>query len=271
MSKEKISILGCGWLGEYLASSLRSKGYEVKVSTGSEKRFKELKSRWENVFRIGVEHDKVSGDVVNFLASDVLIINITPNRAEREKEQFASFLPFLESSSIQKVVFISSTAVYPMLNRIVGEDEGVELVGHPLYLTEQLFLQNSNFKTTVVRMAGLIGGDRHPGRFFQKTKRIKNSKAPVNLIHRDDCISVIEEIISQNVWGQIFNACADSHPTKEEFYIAAAESLEIAPPSCVLAQETSFKIIGNEKVKCYLNIEFKYPDLMELIQKEHWT
>jgi nucleoside-diphosphate-sugar epimerase len=271
MLKEKISVLGCGWLGEQLASTLASTGYEVKVSTGSEERYHELKSKWRNIFRIRLQHHQVSGNVEDFLASDILIINITPNRKEPEKEQFASLLPFVEQSSIQKVVFISSTSVYPMLNRVVTEDEGIENAAHPLYLTEQLLLQNSNFKTTVVRMAGLIGGSRHPGRFFQKTKQIKNSKAPVNLIHRDDCIKIIQQVIIQNAWGQVFNGCADTHPTKDVFYTAAAQSLGIVPASCGLVQETSFKIVGNEKVKRCLDIELKYPDLMDLIQNQYWV
>ena len=34
--REKISILGCGWLGLPLAKSLLAKGYKIKGSTTSE-------------------------------------------------------------------------------------------------------------------------------------------------------------------------------------------------------------------------------------------
>src|SRR5574343_621841 len=42
--REKIAILGCGWLGLPLAKSLLSKGYEVKGSTTSESKLVILKN-----------------------------------------------------------------------------------------------------------------------------------------------------------------------------------------------------------------------------------
>ena len=51
------------------------------------------------------------------------------------------------------------------------------------------------FNTTVIRFGGLIGYDRMPGKFLTGKKDLPNGDAPVNLIHRDDCVQIIYQII----------------------------------------------------------------------------
>jgi nucleoside-diphosphate-sugar epimerase len=271
MQQKTISILGGGWLGTPLAEALEKKDYIVKVSTASEENHKRLIEEGKNAFQINVRSGKVSGNAVQtFLKADILIINITPNRDELNQEQFASLLPLVEASSIQKVLFVSSTSVYPNVNRSVSEEEGVEIKTHHLYRNEQFLSDNAHFETTVVRMAGLIGGERHPGRFFRKTGLIKNGNAPVNLIHRVECINIMVQIIEQNGWGKTFNACADKHPLKKDFYPIAAKSIGLDVPTVVLGTDSAFKIINNQKIKKELQLELNYPDLLELIKSNNW-
>jgi hypothetical protein len=66
------------------------------------------------------------------------------------------------------------------------------------------------------------------------------------------------------VWGEVFNCCADTHPTKREFYTQAAESIGAPVPQFADSGDRSFKIISNEKVKRFLNYEFLHPDLMKI-------
>jgi nucleoside-diphosphate-sugar epimerase len=271
MKDRRISILGGGWLGAPLAESLEKKGYTVKISTASEENHKRLIEMGKNAFQVSVRSASVEGDAVQtFLEADILIINITPNRAELDQEQFASLLPLIEASAIQKVLFVSSTSVYPNVNRMVSEDEGIEIETHHLYRSEQFLTDNRHFETTVVRMAGLIGGERHPGRFFRRTGLVKNGNAPVNLIHQVDCIQIIMKIIEQNAWGTTFNACSDMHPLKKDFYPVAAQSIGLDAPKIDLSTDSLFKIVDNRKMKRDLQLELVYPDLLELIKKDNW-
>lgn len=268
MQDKTISILGGGWLGAPLAESLEKKGYQLKISTASEENHKRLIELGKKAFQVNVRSEQVEGtDVQAFLEADVLIINITPNRGELDKEQFASLLPLIEASTIQNVLFISSTSVYPNVNRSVLEDEGIEKKDHHLYCSEQFLSDNAHFETTVVRMAGLIGGKRHPGRFFGRTGLIKNANAPVNLIHRVDCIKIIAQIIEQEVWGMTFNACSDTHPLKKDFYPIAARSIGLDAPKVELDAESTFKIIDNQKVKRRLQLNLTYPNVFRFIRK----
>lgn len=255
---KKISILGSGWLGESLARALQKEGFVLKLSTTSSERLEVLQKKWDSVFQLNIQSKEVKGNCIDFLKSDILIVNITPNRTEPNQEQFAAFIPLLEQSSIQQVLFVSSTSVYYKLNKKISEDAGAEDVQHPLYLSEQLFLNNPHFQTTVVRMAGLIGENRVPGRFFSKSGRIQNSEAPVNLIEQEDCILIIKKIIEQAVWGEVFNACASEHPSKGDFYTRAARAIGLEAPFCDgKAEENSFNIIDNRKIRERLGVEFR--------------
>lgn len=267
MQAKTISILGGGWLGAKLVDVFEQEGFEVKVSTASEERYQQLLQEGKNAYKVRVQSDGVEGAISSFLAAEILIINIPPSRGNAEKEQLISLLPLIEASSIKKVLFVSSTGVYPNLNRRIGEEEGIEKQDAPLFRSECLLRNSTVFDTTVVRFAGLVGGERHPGRFFLKTGMIKNAKAPVNLIHRIDCLQIIKAIVLQNVWGEVFNACADEHPSKETFYPFAAQVIGAPIPSCQVAKVPSFKIIDNTKMKRQLGIQLQYPDLLEWLKE----
>jgi nucleoside-diphosphate-sugar epimerase len=116
----------------------------------------------------------------------------------------------------------------------------------------------------VIRFAGLIGPKRHPGRFFTMGKSVKDSDARINLIHLDDCIKLIQTIIEQQAWGEIFNGCADSHPTKKEYYINMATKLGYSAPECLTVEASATKIVCNEKIKNQLGYEFIHPDLYKI-------
>ena len=65
--RKKIAILGCGWLGLPLATSLLSKGYEVKGSTTSESKLDVLKNAGISTFQIQLEEHQIIGTIEDFL------------------------------------------------------------------------------------------------------------------------------------------------------------------------------------------------------------
>ena len=201
----------------------------------------------------------------DFLSADILIINITCKNIAG----FRRLITAIEQSKISKVLFVSSSSVYQNLNREVTEDEGVENPDSPLFQIEQLFQQSSAFRTTVLRFSGLVGQGRHPGRFFRGGKTIKQPDAPINLIHFDDCIGIIDAIIHQNVWGEKFNGCSDTHPKKRQFYPDMAKLAGYPLADFAENDTLNFKIVSNQKIKQRLQYQLQHPDLMQLNQ-EHY-
>ncbi len=231
-------------------------GNSVKASTTSESRLAELTPIKADPFTIDI--GKLQNNIQTFLQANVLIINIP-------SDDFSNLIKEIEKSEIDKVLFVSSTSVYENNNKTISEQDGAESITSPLFTIENLFRNNGKFKTTIVRFGGLIGYSRNPGKFFSSGRPVHNPDSNVNLIHRDDCIKIISQIVEQDIWGEAFNCCADTHPTKREFYTKTAKSIGVPPPEFVNADSISFKIISNQKVKQILNYEFLHADLMKII------
>lgn len=253
-----ISILGGGWLGYPLARMFDELGADVKLSTRSQQRLDTYQLANVSTYLIDIEN--INDDITDFLRSEVLVINIT----NKNIPAFAELIKHIESSGVQHVIFISSTSVYPENNKVITESDGVELEDHPLSQIEALIQQAKNFDSTIVRFSGLIGYDRHPGRFFRHGKTIKNAQAKVNLVHRDDCLNILCAIINDNVWQHSFNVSSDAHPNKQTFYTHAAKALGVEPAKCDMRAQPSYKIIDSTKVKTKLNYQFIYPDVMKM-------
>lgn len=234
-------------------------GNHVKASTTSESRLPELSSI--NVEPFIVYIDQLSNNLQTFLQANILIINIP----SKSIDGFIGLLQEIEKSKIKKVLFVSSTSVYENKNKTISESDGEESTISPLLTIENLFRNSSKIKTTIVRFGGLIGYSRNPGKFFSKGRIIHDPDSNVNLIHRDDCIEIISQIVEQGVWGEVFNCCADTHPTKREFYTQAAKSIGLQVPKFEDSGSVSFKIISNQKVKQHLNFKFQHDDLMKMI------
>ncbi len=253
-----ISILGSGWLGLPLARHFVTAGFLVKASTTSENRIAELKSIGVAPFVVNIE--SLTGNVRDFLRADILIINIT----SKNVAAFRRLADEIEGSEIENVIFVSSTSVYQNIRKIITESDTECFSQSPLLEIEQLLKCCKGIRTTIVRFGGLIGYSRHPGRFFSPGRIVQNPDAPVNLIHRDDCIGIISQIVEQQFWGEVVNCCADTHPTKREFYSRAAKSLDSTLPTFGESDPEAGKLISNQKVKRLLNYEFKHPDLMKI-------
>ncbi|MGZ2371976.1 NAD(P)H-binding protein [Ancylomarina sp. YFZ004] len=257
-NSKSISILSCGWLGESLAMDFIGKGFNVKGATTNLDKKERLSEKGIEVFQIRFED--LNDDMRAFLNTDVLVLNLTI----KDLELYKQFLPVLEQSSVKKLILISSTGVYKNSAKIV--DEHSDLSESPWVAIENLLKGNKNYQTTVLRFSGLFGGNRKPGNFLSG-KTVKNADAPVNLIHRDDCIQIINEIINQDVWEECFNCTADTHPSKKEFYTKAAEIISVSLP--IFDEEegshSSFKLITNEKLKRRLNYNFIHSDLMKAL------
>ncbi|HRG37440.1 MAG TPA: SDR family oxidoreductase [Bacteroidia bacterium] len=266
-SVHSISILGCGWLGLPLAELLVKKQFNVMGSVTTAEKLIVLKKKGIIPFQLELTDEKIIGDRLSeFFHADLLIINIPPGRRKDvvyyHKAQIQQLITALKKGTIKQVIFISSSAVYPDLNKVVFENETEQPEkesGKALLEAEQLLRDQTNFTTTIIRFAGLIGPDRHPGKFLAGKQNVANGEAPVNLIHRDDCIALIAEIIEQEAWGDIFNACADNHPSRNLFYTTAAKQLALEIPSFA-KDEAKFKIINSDKIKKRLKYSFKFPD-----------
>jgi nucleoside-diphosphate-sugar epimerase len=266
----QISILGCGWLGLPLAKSLLEKGYSVQGSTTSIEKISNLKSEGIIPFQISLEENKIEGEIELFLGkSEILIIDIPPKLRGDSKENFVgkieTLAPFIEKSSIEKVLYVSSTSVYSDDNSTITESfkpNPDSESGRQLLAAEKMLQSNSNFKTTVVRFGGLIGHDRHPIKFLAGRTNIENPNAPINMIHQEDCIGIIEVILRQTQNNKLeqnetFNAVSPYHPSRKEYYTQKAIDFGLPLPEFDESKPSVGKLILSTKIEEVLGYTFK--------------
>ena len=276
--KEQVSILGLGWLGLPLAWKLQKSGYSVNGSTSALDKLKSLSKYSFPIGRIKVESDKIIGDWESFIyETSTLIINFPPKRIDNIETihplQIEQILKHTPKST--KVIFVSSTSVYQNCNGLIDESEDCipeKASGKALLKAEQLLQQHFGSNLTILRLAGLIGPKRHPGRFLTNKKQLKNPHVPVNLIHQKDAIGLIEAILEQNCFGEIINGCADVHPKRKAYYEEAAIKLNLPTPVFQTTTSTtkeSFKIVDNSKSKSLLNFTYQFSNPEWIFTKEH--
>lgn len=263
----KIAILGCGWLGFPLVKLLVSKGYFVNGSTTSFEKISFLEAEKINAFQIALSASEVIGAIESFLKNiEILIIDIPPklrgisNSNQKEfVRKIENLIPFIEKSTVEKVVFVSSTSVYGEDNTEVTEStipKPETEAGKQLLEVETLLQNNNNFKTTIVRFGGLVGENRHPIHFLAGKTGIENPEAPINLIHQEDCMAIILKIIEDEVWIETFNAVAPFHPSRFDYYTQKALDLNLPLPAFDFNKKSVGKTISSEKIENTLKYKF---------------
>jgi nucleoside-diphosphate-sugar epimerase len=261
---KQISILGCGWLGFPLAQHLMHQGFQIKGCTTSESKLSVLQNAGITPFLLNVTCEGIEGDMHSFLKdSEILILNIPPKLRSNAKDNFVAkvqnIIPAVEASTVTKVLFVSATSVFPDCNETITEstipkpdsESGLQLLA-----SEQRFNSHHNFQTTIVRFGGLIGENRHPIHFLSGRKNIENPDAPINLIHLDDCIGILQKIIQKNIWNETFHAVAPFHPSRKTYYTQKAMALNLEVPEFITDKKSVGKTILSEKVNAVLDYTF---------------
>jgi nucleoside-diphosphate-sugar epimerase len=279
----QISLLGCGWLGLPLAQTLIEKGYSVKGSTTSEDKLELLKKLGIKPFLINLTppdnyRDSSKGERVDngntiedFLhQSKTLIIDIPPQLRGKNSDsstvdekvfvnKIKAIIPFIEKSTIENVLFVSSTSVYGQVKGPITENtlpKPDTESGKQLLEVEFLLENNPNFKTTILRFGGLVGEDRNPTKFMAGKTNLENPETPINFIHQEDCIGIILKIIATNSWNEIFNGVCPFHPTRENYYTQKATELDLPLPQFDHSKPSQEKLILSNKIETVLGYTF---------------
>ena len=263
-----VAIIGCGWLGHALAKQLLTDNYKVTVTTQSKE--KQLKLQQENIdteiLSLPVsEHEDVKLSVFNH---DTLVIAITPQiRQGRDDypQKVAQLVKLAESGKVKKVILLSSTAVYNGLSGLVNEQATLDINAHKVAIITAAEQAARHFsgETVILRLAGLVGDDRHPGRFLQGKKLLSDPQAFINLIHQDDVVGVIRELIAEQEVSGTFNAVSATETCKKHYYHAAASALNL--PAAEFSSESSMhfgKRINGEKLRERFDYSFIHDDLI---------
>ena len=249
---KKITILGSGWLGLSLAASLKN----VYRVTGSYKA-EQTKQKLEDASIESLHVDLTQHIPERLFDTDVLCIFVSPssNKAIPYLDVLAPLLSHPKFTTIQHVIFTSSTSVYVQDTRTKDETHPLKK-DHPIALVEQALSIHGNL--CILRMAGLMGGGRYLTKYYPSQRVLANALSPVNHIHQTDAVGIIKAVIDQGIQG-VYNVCAPLHPTKQAIIQTQCKTLHVTPPTFEQVEGQN-GIINSSKLQKATNYTFIYPD-----------
>ncbi|WP_431156940.1 NAD(P)-binding domain-containing protein [Winogradskyella poriferorum] len=264
---KQISIIGCGWLGFPLAKKLTKKGYTIKGSTTSTDKIEELKSENIQPFLIRLNTVEIEGDINRFLEqSDLVIINVPPglrrNPNKNHVREIELLVEAIIENGVKNVIYVSSTSVFKdeaIIPTISDIDQPNNFEGSKQLIDiENLLMGNNAFNTCILRFGGLIDETRHPGNYLAGKTDLANPDAPINLIHKEDCIAILSEIVVKGLFNTQFNAVYPHHASRSDYYKDYASHNNLKAPQFKLDEVSKGKIVDSLKLVRLLNYEFKH-------------
>ena len=262
-----ISVIGCGWLGFPFGVEMVKSGWKVLGTTTSREKLNSLREAGIEPYLIKLPDESIRH--TRLFESETYIINIPPGRRNPDfvkeySRTIESIINLINRAKAGNLIFVSSTSVYPEDFEIIDEDmqeNPSSDAGKAILVAEQI-VKRANIPWTILRMGGLAGPGRHPGRFFSGKTKITHGDQVINFLHREDAVGIMKYFTENPSTGDIYNVTAPIHPLKRNFYLLMARNLGIPEPMfdqdhhCLKREISSEKLIRNTRYK------FIYPDPM---------
>ncbi|QPG06091.1 NAD-dependent epimerase/dehydratase family protein [Salinimonas marina] len=229
-----LTLCGCGWLGQHLVRRLPSE-YQVLGTTRSA----------DNAARLSqlqvLPHCYLLGDDPQALSrtngASPVILNIPPGARKKPLDpafvdNMKTLIDAFFAAGSTYLIFISTTAVYGDQNSTITEQtarQPVTASGSAHVEIEDYLQQHYANKSVVIRLAGLIGADRHPIHFLSGRSLDKGEQV-VNLVHEADVCQAILSLLKTPITGAALHLCALKHPKRGHFYNTSAQKKGLEAP-----------------------------------------
>jgi len=272
-----VGIIGCGWLGTPLAYELQKNKVEVLATSSQLENVEKLNRQDIKALQLSLPLPLEQLCQYAVFAQKSLVIAITPQLKQGRTDYADKVKQIITAAEqtgvVERIVLLSSTAIYQGLFGEVDEQQKLNLTTEKskiLSAAEQACLSFSK-QAVVLRLAGLVGPDRHPGKFLRANKILSNSSISVNLIHQQDAVGLVQALLLKDAPQGIFNGVSDTHVSKAEFYCAAAKSIGLQAPLLpeeylVNTQPSEIdRIVSGSKAKQQLSYSFVYPNLLDWV------
>ncbi len=257
MSTERIAILGLGWLGEPLAKTLQARGYRVAGTTTSESKAERLRRAG-----IGVQVWDINEPLPQAwpaaLAAQTLVLCVPPGKVDDYAATLGRVAALAAEAGVQRLLFTSATSVYGGIGNKTEADAAPDSPrGERMLAAEQAVRHSGIAQVLCLRLSGLVGGSREPGRFLAG-RRFEGGDEPVNLVAQEDLLRFIPAILAREDWPAVLNASAPHHPSRHDFYTEAALLRDLPPPQFDGGGEG--KCIDGSALSVWLGLDYRVTD-----------
>ena len=267
-----VSIIGCGWLGQALAASLQADKISVLASYQSQATLEKLKNL--NIAAIQLSLPLSDLSVKNFAAlfqQKILVIAIPPQLKKGKLDyplKIQQLVQQAELGQTQHIILLNSTAIYNGLAGEVNESSALDLNAEKVSTLLAAEHEATKFSKQVhiLRLSGLVGPNRHPGKFLQSNRVFTNASAQVNLVHQTDVVNIIQQLITSSVDNitKIYNVVSATKSDRKSYYQVAAKAMNLPIPNFEEEKvDNKGKQISGKKLRDELNYQYHYDDLLQ--------
>ena len=276
-----IIIIGCGYIGQLLATRLLKKKIPVTGIVSSESSFALCESKNINCEIRNL--DKTLTDI-DLTAHRVIYLAPPPGSGKTDS-RITHYLHVIENYPPEKFVLISTTGVYGNCDgEWIDETTALNPTADRAFRRvdaeqqTQQYCEKHRLPLVILRVAGIYGPGKIP------LARIKSGQAIVNhqdspftnRIHAHDLVSICEKaLLNENISG-IYNV-TDGHPgTMYEYFTGIAAAMDLPAPPAISLEEARHQLsegmlsymaesrrIDNKKLLNDFELELQYPGLEE--------
>lgn len=199
-------------------------------------------------------------------AVDTLIITLPGSRQAEHAQRTFSDIRYLvakaREAGARHIIYTSTTSVYGFVTGMLTETSPVRPAspgGTVMAEIERYLLQQKDMSIDILRLAGLIGPDRHPARSLSGRTNLPEGDHGVNLVHRDDVIEAIQLLIRSRGPCRLYNLCSPSHPARRDFYTQLCKENGLPAPEYNASDNTvANKMIDGSLICRELGFKYAY-------------
>ena len=274
-------ILGCGYVGERIASLWRRSGDRVVAVTRSLERAEELEKLgveplvWD--WLLPTESQSAIQDTLAALSPQTVLVAVS-HAAPGHPKGLANLAQVFgaRSPGLGRWIYLSTTGVFadPPEGSELWVDESSSVAptrpGSINALEAELWLEGSSIEHVVLRPAGIYGPGRIPN-----VQPIREGQAMqvdpesyLNLIHVDDLAQVIATVSDRPLCNRLYCVSDGNSVPRKDYYAFIAQRMHLPEPKyCENSPSTNSrrrnqgnKRVRNQRLVSDHAIRFEFPD-----------
>ena len=272
-------ILGCGYIGLRLTSSLMADGVPVVVCGRNKERLEDLEKKGASAYLFEATRVRGFTHAMGSLRSPVVVYLLPPIPGFPGGEIVSRATAAALAAGASRFIYLSSTAVYGegTDGEIVDEDSQTaisDMDARPYLSAEGAVddARNNGLDSILLRLTPVYG----PGRGVRERllagtyKLLDEGKHVYSRIHVDDVVGIIRAAADKAPVNATY-CLSDDHPcTQKEYADWLAEHLGVKKPTSVPSLAPGMprrrirnRAVSNARVKRELEYMFRYPTYRE--------
>lgn len=255
-----VLIVGCGWVGTYVATKMLEEGHTVWASCTS----LEKKQHLEEAGFIAqvIDFDREDGAIgLEQHVFDVVLISVPITRKDSidvVETRFMRLVTFLRRLTFKQSLFLGSVGIYPKVSATISEDTFTDAELDPKLLLGESMLRGAFSDINILRLGGLFGFERVMAKYFVD-KICEIGYQTANFVHVVDIDGIIQTMIAHQSQGKTYNVVCPEHPLKKDVIRVSAAKYGYGLPSAFLEHDKTAKMVSPDRLIAELAYQFEYP------------